>query len=168
MELFLLKTCKGQAVLLDFILAFFVFILVWVFLMSQFDSKITETEKINDLQIMKLKSTQVLENLVKSKGYPNNWETLTISDLNSVGLAITDRSLSEEKLSAFSNFSIDYYELKAKMSLEEYDFYFVFTGVDSVTAGIDSVDNANEIILHRIVNYKGEVGDVMLKVYKLE
>jgi len=119
-----LKTSKGQAIIVDFTLAFFLFIIAWGFLTTQFDNKYDETLTNNDLKIMRLKADTALEYLVKNPGLPSNWENLTISDLNRPGLAITDRKLSEAKLSAFSNLSSNYEQMKTKLSLEEFDFFF--------------------------------------------
>jgi len=163
-----LKTSRGQAVIIDFTIAFFLFILAWVFLTTQFDNKYDETLTNNDLKIMRLKADTALEYLVKNPGSPTNWENLTINDLNRPGLAITDRKLSEIKLSSFSNLSSNYEEMKHKLGLEEFDFYFSFVGVDNVTAGLDAGSNANIVVLERVVQYKGGIGVATLKVYKLE
>ena len=154
--------------MIDFTFAFFIFILAWGFLSAQFDNKYDETLTNNNLKIMRVNADTALEYLVKNKGIPSNWEDLTISDLNKPGLAITDRQLSEAKLSAFSNLSSNYEQMKTKLGLEEFDFYFSFAGVDNVTAGLDAGSNANEIVLERVVQYKGGLGVVTLKVYKLE
>lgn len=163
-----MKTSRGQAVIIDFTLAFFLFIIAWVFLTIQFDDKYDETLTNNDLKIMRLKADTALEYLVKNPGNPSNWEKLTINDLNKPGLAITDRKLSEAKLASFSNLSINYEEMKSKLGLEEFDFYFSFAGVDNVNAGLDAGSNANEVVLERVVQYKGGLGVATLKVYKLE
>ena len=84
------------------------------------------------------------------------------------GLAVTDKALSEAKLSSFSNLSSNYEEMKSKLGLEEFEFYFSFAGIDNVTAGLDAGSNANEVVLERIVQYKGGLGVAKLKVYKLE
>jgi len=168
MRCWFLKTSRGQAVIMDFALAFFVFILAWVFLSTQFDNTYDETLTNNDLKIMKVKTDTALEYLVKSPGIPFNWENLTINDLNKPGLATSDRKISEAKLSAFSNLSTNYEEMKAKLELEEFDFYFSFIGEDNVNAGLDAGSNANEVILERVVEYKGGLGVAKLKVYKLE
>ena len=163
-----MKTSRGQAVIIDFTMAFFLFIIAWVFLTTQFDNKYDETLTNNDLKIMRLKADTALEYLVKNPGKPSNWENLTINDLERPGLAVTDRALSEAKLSSFSNLSSDYEEMKSKLGLEEFEFYFSFAGVDNINAGLDAGSNANEVVLERIVQYKGGLGVAKLKVYKLE
>jgi len=47
-------------------------------------------------------------------------------------------------------------------------FFFSFAGIDNVTAGLDAGSNANEVVLERVVQYKGGLGVATLKVYKLE
>ncbi|MCR4334998.1 MAG: hypothetical protein NUV57_00485 [archaeon] len=163
-----LKTSKGQAVIIDFAIAFLLFALAWAFITVEFEEKYAERIDADSLKLMKLKAETTIDFLVKSKGSPENWEELTINDLNSVGLAETDRALSESKLSAFQNFSSSYDTLRATMGLEQYDFYFQFTGVDDANAGLVPGSNANQIIVQRIVEYKGEVGVAELNVYKLD
>ena len=62
----------------------------------------------------------------------------------------------------------DYSEMKVRLGLEKYDFFFEFNGVDDINAGLLPGSNANEINLERIVIYKGEIGVAKLKLYRLE
>ncbi len=153
---------------MDFTIAFFVFLLLWIFLTTQYDTKHTQALDDAQLRDMRVKADIALEYLVKQKGVPANWETLAINDLNQPGLAISDRVLSEAKLAAFSNLSSNYSEMKSKLGLPEYDFYFKFTGIDDAHAGLEPASNASEIIAERIVQYKGGLGIATLKVYRLE
>lgn len=159
---------RGQTVSLDFALGFMLFVLVWVFLITQFDQKFDDTLRNSDLKTMQLKAETILETLVKTKGTPENWETLTMNELEKPGLAVNDRELSQAKLSAFSNMASDYSEMKIRLGSERYDFFFKFDGVDDINAGLLPGSNANEINLERIVIYKGEIGVARLKLYRLE
>ena len=77
---------KGQTVSLDFALGFMLFVLVWIFLITQFDQKFDDTLRNGDLKTMQLKSETILETLVKTKGVPENWEKLTMNELEKPGL----------------------------------------------------------------------------------
>ena len=163
-----MKMNKGQAVLIDFAVGFLLFILALGFINAQFDLKIDSANEKANLKEMRLKADFALDFLVKSQGEPNNWESLTIDELEKPGLATKDRLLSEAKLSSFSNFSSDYESMKSKLELEAYDFFFEFSGVDDVTAGLQAQSNANQIVVERIVRYKNEIGTARLVVYDLK
>jgi len=117
-----LKTSKGQAVIIDFALGFFLFVLIWVFLIIQFEEKLSDTIDISTNETMKIRTENALEVLVKSRGSPENWEQLTINDLNAPGLAKADRELSQQKLIAFQNLNADYNQLKTTMGLGVLNF----------------------------------------------
>jgi len=161
-----LKTSKGQAVIIDFALGFFLFVLIWVFLIIQFEEKLSDTIDISTNETMKIRTENALEVLVKSRGSPENWEQLTINDLNAPGLAKADRELSQQKLIAFQNLNADYNQLKTTMGLEGFEFYFEFIGEDNYTSGIEPPTTGfNNMVLERIVEYKGGVGTARLTVY---
>ncbi len=161
------KTRKGQALLIDFTLAAFLFIIAWGMINSEFDKKLERQQTIGDVQAMKVKADYVLETLVKGRGIPPNWQNGPLNDVNLIGLATKDRELSEAKISAFSNLSSQYSNLKAKLGLEDYDFFFQFEGADDSNAGLAPQGNANEVSAQRIVTYKGGKAVATLKVYRL-
>ncbi len=168
LQLQIRKSQKGQSLLWDFAFAFMLFVIIWVFISSSYNEKFNNFQKQGDVENMRLKSEYVLDYLVKSEGIPSNWEYLTVNDLNRLGLAITDRELSEPKLAALSNFSSNYEQLKATMNLEGYDFYLEFNGVDDMNAGLQPQSSANQTVAVRAVKYKGGVADISLKLYSLE
>ncbi|MEK6957978.1 MAG: hypothetical protein AABW99_03300 [archaeon] len=157
---------KGQAVLLDFAMALFLFMIMWIFITSEFNVREAEAIRANDFGTMRARADYLLEGLVKTRGIPENWETLTLEDASSFGLAKTDRALSEAKLAAFSNFSSDYEGLRERLPLEEYDFFFEFSGIDDVNVGLEPQGNADKVVVQRIVTYKGGVGIAKLTLYK--
>ena len=158
---------RGQAIMLDFALAFLIFALAFTFITGQFDQKLVQMEGEYHLESMKTRADYAMEYLLKSPGNPENWETLDINALERPGLAFNDRELSEAKLAAFSNFTSDYNTLKYRMGIGQYDFYFSFSGVDDVNAGLEPGSNADEVTLERVAIYKGGIGVARLKLYRL-
>ena len=161
------KTSKGQALLLDLTFAFFLFLIAWSMLTSEFDKQLKTSQDFASVQEMKVKADYVLEGLVKNSGTPQNWESLQIADVNSIGLATKDREISEKKLAAFSNFTAQYSTLKNILGFEEYDFFFSFDGIDDSNAGLLPGGGANEVNAQRIVTFKGGVATAKITVYKL-
>lgn len=158
---------KGQALMVDFAAGFLLFILAWVFLTANFQNTFVDLVSKSERNEMQLNATNIAEQLLSSKGYPENWNELPINDVNSIGLIINDREISEEKLLAFSNIA-DYESLKEKVGLFRYDIYFEFQGVDSATAGLEPIGKATKIVMERVATYKGEQANAKITIYKLE
>ena len=152
--------------MIDFMVGLMLFLVAIAFITSQFDLRLNEANKESDLETMRIKANYAVDFLVKSPGIPSNWESLPIDDLNKLGIAKTDRVMSEEKINAFS--SGTYEKLRSALELNAYDFFFKFTGVDDFNAGFQPPSNANNIMVERIVRYKNETGVVKLNVYYLE
>ncbi len=167
---------KGQIVLFDFMIAMLLFVLIWFFLNARFDERLLDDSKKNSIELMRLKADYVLETLVKTQGSPGNWAgaNMPLTDINSIGLAMNDRELSELKLVDFNKFT-DYELLRQKLGIGEYDFYFSFQGMNSINAGLPPNGNASEVVAKRLVTCKadgygycnGGVGTATLKLYKL-
>jgi len=161
------KGSRGQAVIIDFSVALMLFILMWFFITSQFNAQFADAIHSQSVDSMRLKADYTLETLVKSPGTPSNWENHSPADVNSIGLAVRDREISEEKLTAFSNFSGSYDELRQKMGIGDVDFFFTFDGVDDATAGLPPGGDADKVTAQRIVMYKGGSAIVTLMLYRL-
>lgn len=161
------RTSKGQGLEFDFALAFLLFVAAWIFVSAQFDKNFYYAEQITSLKEMKLKADYTMDSLISSKGAPQNWEDLSIGSIERVGLSKGQGTISEEKLAAFSNLTSQYDELKIRMGVEEYDFYFEFKGIDDVNAGLSPGSDADEVTAKRIVSYKGGVAVATLKLYRL-
>ncbi|MFH1391221.1 MAG: hypothetical protein ABIH20_02825 [Candidatus Diapherotrites archaeon] len=159
------RTCKGQAVLMDFAMGFLLFVFAWLFLTTQFDIRLAEELNESDVRVMAVKADSAIDYLVKSPGIPSAWESLSITSLKKTGLAVTDRDLSQQKLTAFQDFSSNYNELRRSLGFEEYDFYFEFQGIDDFNSGIQPDANVNQVAVKRIVSYKGGVATATLKIY---
>ncbi len=159
---------RGQGLLLDFTVGLMIFLVAWFYLGSQFDSKLAAASKENETGIMKLRADFALDTLVKTRGGPQDWETGDINSLVFPGLAQRDRELSQAKLSAFSNMSSGYSQLKDRMGIGEYDFFFSYKGGADVNAGLEPQGNATIVAVQRAVSYNGNIGTATLKVYRLE
>ena len=82
---------KGQTIMIDLMIAIVVFVIAVFFLFNMYEDNkknIIEQQTMVDLQE---KASQVSDVLVRSGGIPENWETLSLSDVNVIGLAKKDR-----------------------------------------------------------------------------
>ncbi len=128
---------KAQIFSSDLILSAFVFtvILSFVFLILVNNQiKIENNLKTSDLES---KVMQITDILVQNPGEPSNWED-NAGSVKLIGLADTDRVLSEKKITEFSN--IDYNITREKMGISGIDFYFV---LKELNEGIVKI-NGNE------------------------
>ena len=154
----------GQTVIFDFSVAFFIFMIVFATLIFLFADSLTEKINQQDFHSMDLKANLAAETLVKSTGYPTNWQDISATQINSIGLCKTDRSIDEKKLNAFKN--MDYDSARKLLGLNEFDFYFQFTGDNNVTAGLFPAADITTTTATRIVEYKGSDGIAKITVYR--
>jgi len=117
------KSKQGQASVIDFTVAFIVFTAIFVvdyYLWSQVEAKIANNE---DEHYFKTSVYNAVESLVKTMGQPYNWE-INMSSALSIGLAIKDNWLSNDKLSALSD--ADYNETSSRvLSTGEYQITII-------------------------------------------
>ena len=160
---------RGQGIVIDFGLGLGLFIIMVLFIFSHFDQKLESGDKEAMFKTMEVKANYALDKLVKTKGIPENWRELPIEQVESIGLAVKDRELDVNKLTAFKTVSdSNYGDVVHLMGLEGFDFYFEFKGVDNIATSTSFSGNATEVVVQRIVLYKGETGIAKLKVYSIE
>jgi len=161
-----LKTVKGQASLIDLVIGFSVFMLIFVLVIGAINSNYKDITKNREIDEIEHSANFVLKELTETKGFPENWETLGTGEIQRIGLTEKNNQISEEKLVAFSN--LDYDESKVLMKLEGYDYYFDFDGIDNITAGLNPIGQTKyEITMKKIVEYKGSEAEIEFKVYIL-
>ncbi len=150
-----LDCSKAQAVLTDLAFAVFIFILLFAFLYSQWQKNLSTALQEQDFERLNSRTSQAVDSLVSFKGFPSDWFLLSVSDINSLGLAKKKRVIDERRLSRF--LKLDYNFAVEKLRLEEFDFFFRLwnsQGID-LNFGLMPDANANAISLRRIVDYKG-------------
>ncbi|MBN2127542.1 MAG: hypothetical protein JW703_04080 [Candidatus Diapherotrites archaeon] len=158
---------KGQSFSLDLLAALIIFLIVLGFVVSNYSEALVSANNLNEKIVLQRKAFSAMELLTSTKGKPENWNELNFTDINSIGLLNSEKKASEEKLSAFIN--LDYTESKNLLGLNELDYFFSFTGEDSIESGLqlDANVQVDSVVLRRIVSYKGSEAVVELKVYKI-
>ena len=156
--------------MVEFAAAMMLFILIWFFLGSRFDDRLAADSRVSMAESMRLKSDYVLGSLVEGRGIPGSWPGMPLSDINMVGLAVTDRDISEAKLAAFKAFSqpLGYNALREKLGIGEYDFYFELEGVADAFAGNKISGPATKVVARRVVYYNGNAEIAELTLYMEE
>ena len=158
--------------MIDFLFGLLVFMVVFSLLVSSWFSNRNVLEQEETLRKTKLSAEQALDSLVRTQGYPADWETLSIDDVNWIGLASQDRVLDEGKVAQLRSWSGDwnttqanYSKVKEKLNLGEFEFHLSIQSVPPVSMGWENDLNTTTISLSRVVTYQGSVTKIALKVY---
>lgn len=151
-----LPTHKGQAAITDLFIAISIFIilvtvttLTWELYNIQLNTRL-------DYDDMVIKSFQISDILVKSKGTPATWET-DVNNAKVLGLIEKEKHLSEAKVNAFVQ-DITYTQSKDLLKINLYDFYFTIKEADGtpiVSKGIVPTGKFN-VNLARVIFYQNK------------
>jgi len=156
----------GQA-LFDLVLASFIFLLVLISVISLYQNALIESNSLTGKHLLQQNAFFAVEKLLNSKGFPEKWNEISITDVNYIGLLDSEGFVSEEKLIEFN--LLDYDLVKAKLGIQAYEFYFYFNGFDVVEKGIPLNDaDFDSVVVRRVVPYKGGEAVVDFTVYKFE
>ncbi|MFH1239801.1 MAG: hypothetical protein V1672_01165 [Candidatus Diapherotrites archaeon] len=166
MELCNLRTSRGQISAYDFMIAMFLFLLMFITLNSVWTGIYSSVVE-NQIQTqMHDSSYKALEVLIKTKGYPANWED-DPSNAESIGLAKRKNVFDDDKVTAFK--SMDYDLSKELMGLGLFEYYLdvdSFGTANDFTKGISLPTDKDIYSASRIVNYKGAEAVVTLYVFQ--
>jgi len=146
------RSRKAQVLSGEFILAcvIFLFVLTSIFFLWN-----TTTRNIAESEIsyeMDEVATNAIEKLVRTSGYPEDWENMSIDNVSALGLTTESRILDKEKVLKFLNITsnstfdnpcipddptISNYECnKHFLGLGRYDFYFDITYLNGTTVKV--------------------------------
>lgn len=157
---------RGQVASYDILMSFVGFILIFSFVLFLWNQNFTKAFGQQEIIQKQLKANQALDVLIKSKGYPLNWET-NPGNVEVIGLASKENVLSQKKVDAFSKLAYD--NAREKLKLGPYDFQFdLNTGnpADNKSIGISPPSTEAVIVLQRAVIYKGVDSNVFFKLFK--
>ena len=147
---------KAQAVITDLFIALFIFLLLVstiIFIWNRYSTRFNEDLEYKDMQ---LKALEISDLLIKTQGYPENWE-LDPSSVDILGLASSDRVLSEEKINALI-LNITYQNATMFLGLPTYDFYLRLSYLNGTMIQDYGLSSTSElsVSVKRIVSYKNE------------
>jgi len=155
---------KGQMVFMDFFLVATIFIVLFIFIASDYSQKTTDLLNDAKLERMKLKAITASDFLASSKGYPAAWE----KDLNVMvlGLASEPNELDSNKVMQF--ISMNYGKARDALGLSEFNYFFQLNDAGDkniVSSGTIPLGETSVVSVERIVIYKGGMAKIVLKAW---
>jgi hypothetical protein len=127
---------------------------------NSYSQKISEKTEYNN---MLMKSFQVSDILVKSAGYPLDWNS---GNVKVIGLASGDRNLSMNKTNMFINLSIN--KTKSIFQTERYNFYFSLKRINgtNITSYGNYPSGKKIVNIRRYVLYNNESAVFDFSIWK--
>lgn len=92
----------------------------------------------SELSALELRSQPALNVLMSTKGSPDDWDSLSCSQITSLGFMGTQAVISGDKLEAFVQ--LDYNCSQKILGISGYDFYFEARNSDGSLLNINGVD----------------------------
>ena len=139
--------CKGQIFSSDLMVAIFIFIIILGEVLATWNILIDTSAKDTELKNMEIAVTTVVDTLVKTRGYPYDWNR---TGARVVGLADWDRTIDQKKLDEFM--AMDYNLSKQAMGIGDFDYQFRLSK-NNIVRG--SVGGDTALIVRRVVFYNG-------------
>lgn len=166
---------KGQSIMIDLIFAVTVFVIISTFLLDAYDRNLAGITKGQIMDELQQKAFTSTEALIKTKGIPENWNQISLNNIEQLGLMQRTGELSESKVNYFTGL-IDcnteiyspYSKSKEIMNLGSFDYFFnLHNAAYDLSAGCNPAVEADIMAARRIVNYKGSEAIVTFKLYKI-
>lgn len=154
---------KGQVITMDFFFAtliFFVLIIITVVALYVYPIRLTETQIRNE---MLTNAFQISDTFIKTPGIPSSWEN-NYSSIKIIGLADSDRILSEKKVNQFVNLNYNY----SLNLISFYDFYFRIinsSNTEIITYGI-LPNGTIAVSVRRYILYNDDQATMELTLWK--
>ena len=144
---------RAQIAIIDLLFALIIFIalfLGFVLFWTLYEVRLTENMRREEIELL---AFQVSNALVKTPGYPSNWEmypNLTLSP----GLASSDGVLSPAKIATFRNFT--YNQTKAFFNIERYEYYLLIQKNATVVYETNNTPSGKIVSVRRNVWYENQ------------
>ncbi len=166
----------GQAAITDLFVAVAIFIVLITITTLIWNLYNVRLEARLDYDTMLLRGYHIVEGLIRSPGFPEQWQTASSPELTTqfFGLAEEDHVLSEEKINAFVALSDPlpsgsaYPEMKNVMKIALYEYYFLLkteNGNPAYSAGSFPTGKYT-VNLARLVIFKGQPHIMEFAIWK--
>ena len=146
----------GQVLTSDFVLSLIIFFVIFEFTFTIWNMAQSKTMHLEAERRMQEKTAFMTETLIKSQGYPANWNE---DNVILIGLSDENFIIQDEKVEEFQ--SMDYEKIKNIFGIEDYDLNVtISTETAYYTIGRDIDDDALIIVpIRRIIllNSSGSV-----------
>lgn len=160
---------QGQVSFYDFLIAIMLFMIAFTVLNGVWANNYSNATGMLAMNDMESRTLQALSALVKTPGYPENWDAGNVEIL---GLCSKKNAIDETKLAQFKAMAENpalYSTVKEKLKLTGYDFNFEFIAqdpADNFSVGSMPSSGKNIISLARAVEFKGGSAVVQFKVFR--
>jgi hypothetical protein len=137
------------------IVSFIVFVFILVFFLTFWFNGLASANSTIIRNNIEYELIGVSDNLLKTPGYPSDWETNT-SNITSLGLVREPNVLYPSKLANFTNLS--YANLKTKLGIS-YEFYFYVQdlgGNNLYETGNATIGEVNSVAITRFAVLSGQ------------
>lgn len=158
------KTKKSQIAVTDLYLALTIATILFVTLVVSYYSNLKRLDHKIVVDELRNQGYQITDLLVKTTGKPINWEKSTKIEI--IGLALSDRFLSEKKVDAFTD--MDYEQSKRLLGIGRFDYYFSIKDLDNnalAESGIFPISK-NIVNIQRAVHYLGNNSILEFKIWE--
>lgn len=133
---------KGQLFSSDMIAAVFLFFIVVSATLFAWNSAVDKYVQTMQRQDMEITGTRILDTLVKSPGYPVDWEN---KNATTIGLASYDRTIDSKKLDAFLDMD---YNATRKVFGMPYNYFFKMGNYTKGLNGTEAVFARRAVIFN--------------------
>lgn len=140
---------RGQFFSPDLIVALGVFVFALIIFFSASASLFSQSNIYEDRKGIDEAAHKTVDLLVLSPGSPSNWENLPLSGAYSIGLALSNNSISAAKavfLIRQLNDPAGYLVLKDKLGLGPYDFYLRILDSEGAVISSNNVSLAGGVV----------------------
>ncbi len=162
-----IKFKKAQMAITDLFIALFAFTILIVIVVFVWNRYVLILGENSDYEEMKIVAFQTADLLVKSKGWPDNWEE-NPDGVEVIGLAGSDRNISAAKVSALIN-NVSYSNASRSLGVAYYNFSLQINHINGTKLegyGPSSFPNRSVINIQRLVHYENEKAVLQFALWK--
>jgi len=163
---------KSQISTIDVLVAVFIFAVVFTIIMINWHNYSVKLTNKLEREVILSQAIEITDVLVKTQGAPTNWNR---TNVELIGLASSDRKISEEKVQEFCN--ITYNTTKQIFGLlYDYDFHIESYSTDIFSEGSWSeeimcgkavgTDVRKVVSLRRSITYKNKTSALIFSLWR--
>ncbi|MBW2989814.1 hypothetical protein KY358_05865 [Candidatus Woesearchaeota archaeon] len=155
---------KSQIAVIDLTISLFIATIIIIFITFAWNRNAAILNENADYKEMQVVAFQAIDMLVRSEGSPSSWEE-NPSSARAIGLASSDRNISEDKLNSFTGLS--YSNASQALGTELYDFYFQLKDINGTSLYSCGKAPDNLVVnVQRLALYKNETAIVEFALWK--
>jgi hypothetical protein len=155
---------RGQAFSYDFLVAFFVFLVLMNIMYLTWNDNVDRIQDIRQFERIRFASSALADNFTLTPGKPSNWEHDI--DTNFYGLVGDKYDLVQKKLDALS--AKDYDRVKEALNIDEYEFTITVEQDKNTVYTFGQALSQPEYAagVERVVTYNGKPAKLYLRIYQ--